>query len=535
MFEKEDFVYWGEKMFERAKEIKRYELAHKTKVVLIIEALKNKYSFSDDEAFHAFNYHSLAFDSFLINDDIFTSGEVKYYWLNYILNDPYSFENTTWKDSIEKIIEDFFTNSLADEFNKNDFYNGEEFRLTCNENLSKKVSILVPYSLQSFQVEFAIQLIEKLTKSKVSKIFLFYFTDNPACADFYYNITIAIDDNKDKFEDHPCILSHKFLNHEFSSSNNWFREVSEFESYINVIDSNTFECPNCGGPIYKNEEKYYYDERDFCLRCGEYVELIETVDNIKGQDIKNNFSECKKCGDSNDVIDTEAGYWWCKRCEHYIDHEGNCISNDCKTCENDKFNLFNEEDGHFYLFFDTETTGVPKDWKAPITSFDNWPRIVQIAWLIYDCRGNQIKKNEFVIKPSGFEIPTEASNVHGITTKYAFEAGSAIKDALIKFEQDCEKSKYLIAHNINFDSNVLGAEFLRTFGRNPLTKIDQLCTMEASTDFCKIPGKKGYKWPKLSELHIQLFGVNFEDAHNALADVEATAKCYWEMKRLELI
>ncbi|MCX6741278.1 MAG: hypothetical protein NTY61_02675, partial [Candidatus Parcubacteria bacterium] len=36
-----------------------------------------------------------------------------------------------------------------------------------------------------------------------------------------------------------------------------------------------------------------------------------------------------------------------------------------------------------YLFFDTETTGLPKNWKAPIEDLDNWPRIVQIAWAIY--------------------------------------------------------------------------------------------------------------------------------------------------------
>jgi len=34
-----------------------------------------------------------------------------------------------------------------------------------------------------------------------------------------------------------------------------------------------------------------------------------------------------------------------------------------------------------YLFFDTETTGLPKNWKAPIEDLNNWPRLVQLAWL----------------------------------------------------------------------------------------------------------------------------------------------------------
>ena len=62
--------------------------------------------------------------------------------------------------------------------------------------------------------------------------------------------------------------------------------------------------------------------------------------------------------------------------------------------------------------------------------------------------------------------------------------------------------------------------------------------MEISTNFCAIPstnGYGGYKWPKLSELHMKLFGTQFEDSHNAMADVEATAKCFWEMKRLQVI
>ena len=43
-----------------------------------------------------------------------------------------------------------------------------------------------------------------------------------------------------------------------------------------------------------------------------------------------------------------------------------------------------------YLFFDTETTGLPKNWKAPITDLENWPRLVQLAWLVYDNIGNKI-------------------------------------------------------------------------------------------------------------------------------------------------
>ncbi len=189
----------------------------------------------------------------------------------------------------------------------------------------------------------------------------------------------------------------------------------------------------------------------------------------------------------------------------------------------------------YYLFFDTETTGIPDDWNAPISNFANWPRLVQLAWLLYDSKGKLISKNEKVIKPAGFSIPRDASDVHDITTDYALKYGTDIEEVLLNFEVQCSKSKYLIAHNINFDSKVMGSEFLRTFYRNPISKLELLCTMESSTSFCKIEGVYGYKWPKLSELHIKLFGVDFAGTHNALADTEATARCFWKLRKLKLI
>ena len=63
------------------------------------------------------------------------------------------------------------------------------------------------------------------------------------------------------------------------------------------------------------------------------------------------------------------------------------------------------------------------------------------------------------------------------------------------------------------------------------------CTMQASTDFCKIPSHdgRGYKYPKLQELYKKLFGEAFNDAHNAMSDIEATEKCFWVLKEKKLI
>jgi DNA polymerase III epsilon subunit-like protein len=59
--------------------------------------------------------------------------------------------------------------------------------------------------------------------------------------------------------------------------------------------------------------------------------------------------------------------------------------------------------------------------------------------------------------------------------------------------------------------------------------------MQSSTDFCRLPGRYGFKWPTLQELHGILFGEPMEGAHRALSDVRACARCYGELKRKGLV
>ncbi|MCO6468425.1 MAG: 3'-5' exonuclease [Bacteroidales bacterium] len=184
-----------------------------------------------------------------------------------------------------------------------------------------------------------------------------------------------------------------------------------------------------------------------------------------------------------------------------------------------------------YLFFDTETTGLPKRWRAPVSDLDNWPRLVQLAYLYYDSDGNQISSGDFIIKPEGFTIPVEASRIHRISTERALREGQPIKDVLQHFQSLIEQASYLVAHNMSFDEKIIGAEFLRNGMPNSVESIKKICTKESSTNFCAIEGPYGYKWPKLDELHRKLFGTGFEEAHNAAVDINATAKCFWELKK----
>ncbi len=185
-----------------------------------------------------------------------------------------------------------------------------------------------------------------------------------------------------------------------------------------------------------------------------------------------------------------------------------------------------------FLVFDTETTGLPKSWRAPLTDLDNWPRMVQLAWQCHDEKGKFLFAKNHVILPDGYTIPEEVVQVHGITTEIAQEQGIPLSEALLDFVEDVKKAKFIIGHNIEFDVNIVGAELLRCEMKEIMTKAPQLCTKIESTEYCAIMKKGKVKWPTLTELHLKLFGVPFEEAHNAAADVVATTRCFLELIRV---
>mgnify|MGYP000618455301 FL=1 len=188
-----------------------------------------------------------------------------------------------------------------------------------------------------------------------------------------------------------------------------------------------------------------------------------------------------------------------------------------------------------YLIFDTETTGLPKSWNAPITDTDNWPRCIQIAWQLHDDMGNIVEHNDFLIQPDGFNIPYDAERIHGISTELAEEQGITLNKGLALFNEALKKTKFIVGQNVGFDINIMGCEFHRFGVENNLTTLPLLDTCTEKTALlCQIPGGRGgkFKLPTLTELHNHLFGVGFGEAHNATADVEATTRCFLELIRL---
>ena len=190
-----------------------------------------------------------------------------------------------------------------------------------------------------------------------------------------------------------------------------------------------------------------------------------------------------------------------------------------------------------YLIFDTETTGLPRNWNAPLTDSDNWPRCIQIAWQLHDGMGNIIEHQDYLVQPEGFNIPFDAEKIHGISTELAQAEGIPLSDMIAKFQEALGKTKFIVGQNVGFDLNIMGAEFLRLGMENPLPKMPLLdtCT-EITAQLCQLPGGRGgkFKLPTLTELHQFLFNQPFAEAHNATADVEATTRCFLELIRRQI-
>ncbi len=190
-----------------------------------------------------------------------------------------------------------------------------------------------------------------------------------------------------------------------------------------------------------------------------------------------------------------------------------------------------------FLIFDTETTGLPRNYNAPLDDFENWPRVVQIAWQMHDFEGNLTEVKSYIVKPEGFTIPFKSEQVHGISTQMAIENGEDLKFVLDEFSIAVAKSTHIAGHNVDFDLKITGSEFLRNKFENVLSNKPLVDTMTESTQFCALPGGRGggFKYPSLAELYQKLFNNAFQEAHNAAADVVATTRCFLELLRIGVI
>lgn len=185
-----------------------------------------------------------------------------------------------------------------------------------------------------------------------------------------------------------------------------------------------------------------------------------------------------------------------------------------------------------YMVLDTETTGLPKvlngEYYPPSkTQYYAFSRLVELGYIIYDSKHNEIKRSSFLVKPDGFNV--EATHVHQITHEHACDHGIPISDVFKTFSADLDTVGAIVAHNAQFDLHILRAECHVYNNADLLKKIESktaICTKQLGAGFIKIESSRG---PKLSVLYEHFFNTPADQIHRALDDVLLCAKCYVRM------
>lgn len=172
------------------------------------------------------------------------------------------------------------------------------------------------------------------------------------------------------------------------------------------------------------------------------------------------------------------------------------------------------------LFFDTETTGFKS------SSFT--PEIVQIGALLQDTETKRVLAELNVIVLAQEPIPERVSEIHGINDELNGLFGIDSKVAEGMFTLMVQMADILVAHNIAFDVEIIREPWPAAF--RALSEKLLYCTMLSSKPVLGIPAKSGgLKNPKLAEAYRHFFEVDFENAHDAMADVRACRDVYFAL------
>ena len=107
-----------------------------------------------------------------------------------------------------------------------------------------------------------------------------------------------------------------------------------------------------------------------------------------------------------------------------------------------------------YLIFDGNYW-IVRNWNAPISDTDNWPRCIQIAWQLHGPLGELLDQSDFLVQADGFDIPFDAEKIHGISADLSIEQGVPIQDMMNRFESVLAKADFVVGQNVAFDVNII--------------------------------------------------------------------------------
>lgn len=192
-----------------------------------------------------------------------------------------------------------------------------------------------------------------------------------------------------------------------------------------------------------------------------------------------------------------------------------------------------------YIAFDTEGSGLFR-YKDPVTgkpipaNEQDQPRLAEFAAIYLDKDMQPEKEVQFYIKPDGWEMTAEATEVNGLTTAFLLEFGIHPKEVLDLWTTAIrDDRRAVIAFNAQHDCKQMRAE-LRHAGMDDLFMITKnSCVMRGCGPLGieKANGKKGF--PQLADA-CRHFDIVMPEAHNALDDARAAAEIARNLMRLDL-
>lgn len=182
---------------------------------------------------------------------------------------------------------------------------------------------------------------------------------------------------------------------------------------------------------------------------------------------------------------------------------------------------------NYILVLDTETSGLPKKWDVPYDTKNNWPHVLQIAWLIFDLEGKLIKKENHYLKPSNFKITKASLKIHQLNLDFLNHRGKERLAIFKKLISDLEKyHPLMVAHFVELDYHMVAAELHRLKIQYPLENIPLFCTLKASAPYVKNPN---FEYLKLNRFYKTLFNKRPEKLHDALADAQLTSEIFFHL------
>lgn len=188
----------------------------------------------------------------------------------------------------------------------------------------------------------------------------------------------------------------------------------------------------------------------------------------------------------------------------------------------------------YFLFIDTEASGLPRKWQLPYDAAGNWPYAVQVSWIIYTKDGERVRQQNHYVSNDDFEISPSAWRIHGLTREFLMHNGKPRRQLLEILSADLlEYQPLVIGHFMELDYRVIGADYCREGLPNPMENLPTFCVMTASRHLQQNPQRK---FLRLGDLYKLLFGHPLLNQHNAMADAAATADCFFELvKRKEIL